>query len=163
MVLHYDESELNGLAESTVKLYESFRRRQRSGTARWAPFDETNDTVTATGITSFALLSAGFDDSGVAVVADGRTAPSGRRWSPSTRTPSTRTTQIVFEMKERGPVHGGRVRHARPVIVTTLATGIWDSGRHEGDLARHRRGAGQAMASGVYFCRPAGPAIRPRP
>ena len=148
VVFHYDESELNGLAENTLRLYESF-----DDGASWSDplgtVDEAGDAVTATGISSFALLTAGEDNSGVAV--DDGVLPERTAFVSQHPNPFNPATRISFDLEMAGPVEVG-IFDVRGQHVATLARGTLVQGRHSLTWSG-LDDAGQAVASGVYFCR----------
>ena len=148
VVFHYDESELNGLAEPTLKLYESF-----DGGANWSDplgtVDGSGDAVTGTGFSSFSLLTVGEDDDGTAV--DDGVLPERTAFVSQYPNPFNPATQIAFDLEETGSVEVG-VFDVRGQHVATLQRGTLARGRHSLTW-QGLDDTGQAVASGVYFCR----------
>ena len=148
VVFHYDESELNGLLQSTLKIYESF-----DGGANWngplGTVDGASQTVTATGISSLALMTLGQSDDGTAV--DDGVLPERTAFVSLYPNPFNPATQIAFDLERTGPVEVG-IYDVRGQYVAMLQRGTLERGRHSLTW-QGLDDAGQAVASGVYFCR----------
>jgi hypothetical protein len=150
IVCHYDHSELNGITEDTLEVYESF-----DGGSTWSDLggtvDEMANTVTTAGIDSLATLTLGREGIISGVEDDIAGTPDATRLVSIYPNPFNPTTKIVFELKERGPVHieiydvSGRKVH-------TLVHDTMDAGRY-GLTWNGVNDAGKAVASGVYLCR----------
>jgi hypothetical protein len=149
VVFHYDDSELGGIAESSLEMYAT-----SDGGATWVSHggtvNETANTVTASGISSLARLTLGPSNL-VTGVEETAGIPAVTRLASIYPNPFNPTTRIVFDLSEKAAVHiavydiGGR-------LVCTLKDGVLEAGRH-GVLWQGVTDSGARVSSGVYFCR----------
>jgi len=147
VVVHYDESELGGMLESSLGLYSTF-----DGGANWnvltSTVDESGNTISVSGVASLATLTAA--QSGPTGVDDGL-VPARTELVSVYPNPFNPATKIVFSLKSAGQVDVG-VYDVRGHRVKVLVSGALVQGQH--DLTwRGLDDSGQAVASGVYFCR----------
>jgi hypothetical protein len=147
VVVHYDPSELNGIAEADLLHYASY-----DGGTNWRCYagavDEPANTVTSPGIDSLAIVTLGEDSAGVGDLAGSK--PDVTRLVSSYPNPFTTTTRVVFELAERREVTIG-IYDIRGRKVRTLANGMMNASRH--DLVWHgENDAGEQLAAGIYFC-----------
>jgi hypothetical protein len=145
VVLHYDESELNGIDESNLTAYSG---AGGSWTKLASTLDPTGNRVTVTGIDAFETITLGPESS--TGVDDGGTPAVTRLVSiyPNPFNPSTR---IVFDLSARASVHIG-IYDVSGRLVCILKDGMLDAGRHEMTW-RGVSDSGASVSSGVYFCR----------
>jgi hypothetical protein len=147
VVLHYDESELNGIDENNLV---GWAERGGAWTKLSSTVDATNNAVTITGVNVFETLTLG---PGIATgVEDGPAGiPTAIRLASIHPNPFHLTTRIVFELSRKTAVHlavydvGGR-------LVSTLVNGVLEAGRHSATW-QGVDDSGFRPPSGTYFCR----------
>ncbi len=149
VVFRYDHSELNGSTESDLELYETF---DAGGT--WASaggtVNETENTVTGTGIDAFSTLTAGVENTGTGVE-DETGIPAATRLVSVYPNPFNPVTRIDFDLSEKGAVYIA-IYDVSGRMVRTLVNGVVEAGHH--DLTWNgTNGAQVPVSSGVYFCR----------
>ena len=150
VVLHYDESELNGITEGTLEIYAT-----PDGGGTWSSLggtvNETANTATGSNVSSFATLTLGPGDLVTGVEDDLAGIPDVTRLASIYPNPFNPTTKIVFDLSEKSPVHIA-VFDASGRLVCTLQNGVLGAGRH--DVTWRGVGdSGNRVSSGIYFCR----------
>ena len=126
VVFHYDESELNGITESTLALYALVPGAVWTGHSR--PPGRNANTLTASGIASLAGLTAGKNES--SAVGDGL-LPVRTGFVSLYPNPFNPMTRIVFDLEKTGPAQ----------------VGVYDMQGSEGSYARLKRHAGRPAQS----------------
>jgi hypothetical protein len=147
VVVHYDHSELGGIAEADLTHYAS-----DDGGNDWQCYagvvNESANTVTSTGIPSLALLTLGADTASLDDVAG---KPGVTRFVSAGPNPFSEGTRVVFEVADTRPVRIA-VYDILGRQVATLEDGVLPADRYE--VTWHGRdAAGRQVATGVYFCR----------
>jgi hypothetical protein len=147
VVLHYDESELNGIDENHLAVF------SRNGGV-WAKLasilDPTGNSVTFSGIDVLETLTLGPDN--ITAVEDDLTGiPDATRLASIYPNPFNPTTKIVFDLSEKSPVHIA-IFDASGRLVCTLQNGVLGAGRHDVTW-RGVSDSGNRVSSGIYFCR----------
>ena len=145
LVFHYDDTELNGLSESSLALFED----EGGGWSRTgSTLDPDANTLTVTGEAGIGELTAA--EGGGSDVDDER-LPVRTEITSIHPNPFNPTTKVLVSLRATGPVEvvifdirGRRVR--------TLQRGIMERGIHELTW-RGRNEAGESAATGTYFCR----------
>jgi hypothetical protein len=148
VVVHYDHSELNGIAEGDLAHYASY-----DGGTNWVCYagvvDEVGNTETSTGIDSLAVLTLGEDTAGVEDDVAGK--PVLTRLVSTYPNPFNQATRVVFEVAERARVNIG-VYDIMGRKVRTLHDGVVPASRHDVTW-QGIDDAGSPVATGIYFCR----------
>jgi hypothetical protein len=145
-VFRYDESELDGAGEATLRAFTA----PATGTT-WtrvaAALDGAANTATYSGLAKLARLTLRATPvTGVGDVVAARTG-----FVSLYPNPFNPTTRVTFDLAKAGPVEVG-IYDVRGQLVQKLVSGTMNSGRH-GLVWQGRDDAGRAVASGVYFCR----------
>jgi hypothetical protein len=147
VVVHYDHSELNGIAEGGLVHYASF-----DGGTNWRCYagvvDDVANTVTSPGIDSFAIETLAQNTAGADEVAVG--TPDVTRLVSAYPNPFTSATRVAFELADRTAVTIG-IYDIRGRRVRTLADGVMNGSRHD-LIWRGENEAGERLAAGIYFC-----------
>ena len=145
-VFHYDESELNGIDEATLKMYAidtGGHPESLGGTV-----DASGNTVTSSGINAFETLTLG--PSTLVGVGPGE-LPQITRLMGAYPNPFSPSTTITFELSRTMPVTI-EVFDVTGRKVRTLQDGVLGAARHSVTWTGVND-AGQRVTPGVYFCR----------
>ncbi|MBD3179315.1 MAG: T9SS type A sorting domain-containing protein [Candidatus Latescibacteria bacterium] len=150
VVAHYDESELNGIAEGNL---EAYSRYDASGD--WfgggALVDEIANKVTAAGLNSLGTLTLGPDGIVTDVEDEDSGVPEATRLVSVYPNPFNPATRIKFDLSKKGPV-SIVVYDVSGRAVRTLKDGLMDAGSHE-LIWNGINNTGSNVSSGIYFCR----------
>jgi hypothetical protein len=148
VVFHYNEAELNGIAETDLKNYWTDVDR-----LDWTPWtstvDDTGNTITTTGYSYLMATVTAGPVSATSVEDEG--TPRVNSLAQNHPNPFNPQTTIRFALKSRGPV-SLKIYDAAGRLVRTMVDDVLDAGVYNVDwngTSNH----GASVASGVYFYR----------
>jgi hypothetical protein len=150
VVVHYDESELNGIVEADLEAYSRYDT-EGDWFAGDAVVDEVANTVTAAGLNSLGTLTLGPGGIVTDVEDEGGRVPEVTRLVSVYPNPFNPVTRIRFDLSGRGPV-SIVVYDVNGRAVRTLKDGMMEGGSYE-LIWNGIDSTGARVSSGIYFCR----------
>jgi hypothetical protein len=147
VVIHFDQSELNGIAEADLETY-SLEDGERFWKNYGGTVDEPSNTVTSSGIDYLEILTLA---PGTLAGVEPRDIPRMTRLVSAYPNPFNPATTIAFELSKSMRVNIA-VFDVAGRKVCTLEDGVMSADRHTVTW-RGVNDEGARVAAGVYFCR----------